>query len=135
MVNYAGKENIKQIRNIIIIATTITCSLYLLWVCTVTGLLDSRGVSSSKDLTLADCNKNHKYTLRKYVYTSFIEVLFEYNFGNLFYFAINRFFRFLDRFIEAELQSKGKLIAAGLAFVPPWLIANYFDNIFVNAFG
>ncbi|MDC0534854.1 hypothetical protein OAO18_03480 [Francisellaceae bacterium] len=134
LVNYIGKEHGQSIKKIIITATTFTCIIYILWVSVMVGLINQAAtnvdVHSMSLAQLVDLIHHHSGS---HFAPIMIEVFLNIT---LFTSFLALSVAFVDFWIDAlKLSSKyrGRIIAGLVAFIPPWIIATYFESVFIKA--
>jgi len=135
IVNYMGNENKKQIKQVIIIGTVITCAIYLLWVVSIASYIKHVGAQAAfeADPSLAQLvaiiktNSDGSFTV--HALNVFLNV-------TLFASFITISIAFIDFWIDAlnlNNNIKGRVIAGLIALVPSLLVAIFFKSIFVLA--
>ncbi|MDC0534571.1 hypothetical protein OAO18_02040 [Francisellaceae bacterium] len=134
LVNYIGRENGKPLKKVILISTSITCVIYLLWACAIAGFIHSIPGQEGSDVTnlsqlvkLLDEDSGSRY-IPISIHT-FLDV-------TLFASFIAVSIAFVDFWIDAlnlDWHLKGRIIAGLIAFIPPWFVASYFKQIFLYA--
>ncbi|MGQ4005326.1 aromatic amino acid transport family protein [Francisellaceae bacterium CB300] len=135
IVNYMGRENKKQIKQVIIIGTIITCIIYLLWTIGIASYIQhvnaqeifKANPSLEQLVSIIKTNSNGSFTVT--ALNTFLNV-------TLFASFITISIAFIDFWIDAlnlDSNIKGRIIAGLVALVPSLLVAIFFKSIFVVA--
>ncbi|WP_162902177.1 aromatic amino acid transport family protein [Facilibium subflavum] len=133
LVNYVGKNNLKTLKKIIIIATTITCLIYLLWAATIVGFINSAAIGKVPIHNLSELinviNQTPNAAFASILIQAFLDVTLFASF-----LAVSIAFTdfWVDCF-ELDWKLKGRIIAGLIAFIPPYLAVIFYKGLFINA--
>jgi amino acid permease len=124
IVNYMGRENKNQIKQVIIIGTIITCIIYLLWTIGIASYIQhvnaqeifKANPSLEQLVSIIKTNSNGSFTVT--ALDTFLNVTL--------------FASFIDA-LNLDSNIKGRIIAGLVALVPSLLVAIFFKSIFVVA--
>lgn len=136
IVNYIGAEHKKQIKKIIIIGTSITCAVYIFWIISIAGFINSVGAQQifQQDPSLSQLVSIIKQNSDKSYIVTFLNIFLNVT---LFASFLTISLAFIDFWIDAlrlGTSLRSRFIAGLIAIVPPLMIAIFFNkSIFVLA--
>ncbi|QIV95901.1 tyrosine-specific transport protein [Allofrancisella inopinata] len=135
IVSYVGPDYKRQIRNIILVGTLITCIIYLLWIIAIAGFIKSVGADR---LFISNPTLEQLVAIIKNNSSNSIAIAALNVFLNITLFAsfLTISIAFIDFWIDAlglNNNIYGRLIAGATALLPSLLIALFFNKIFVVA--
>lgn len=133
LVNYIGKDNTKQLKLILTIATTITLVVSLLWINAIVSLVEPYGNKYHNQLTLGQILEIiDTYNFDGFI-TTFLKAFFNITLIASFIALSVAFIDYLIDSFKLKYTLLNRFYCGIIGFMPCWLVANFYENLFVKA--